>query len=238
MNKFKTPVVFYAAEGDPAAGAPPQLETPPSQPPAKLPDVEGMIQKAIDSVMKSQRVNGNQDEALIVFAAKALKEEKRAQDAESKIGKIPDEIQTELDTYKSFGSVEDLTARLEAAATLTTEKAQRELTDDFRKAAQVAGYDANALLEVIGTVPKSIIETVKKDGKDIEIAKVLSGDDDKTGKAFEDAMKEKFPTIHDSLLRSDGKTRNVPRMGVNEGEPNTDEQARKGQESLYSGSNF
>jgi len=210
-----TPVVFFEADGVPAGGASPQSEDKPSNPTKA--EIESVVQKTIQNVLNSQRVAGDTSAALEVLAAKALKEEKRAKDAEAKIGTIPEDVKAKLDAFEALGTVEDITKRLENATTLEAEKAQRELTDGFRKAAQVAGYDADALLEVIGQIPKSVIETIKKDGKDIQIAKVLSGDDDKDGKSFEESMKERFPKIHDSL-KADNKHRvQAPVMGVGSG---------------------
>lgn len=216
MNSYKKPVVFFTADGADAGGAQPQLETPPSQPPAKPVDVDSVVQKTIQSVLNSQRVGGDTSAALEVLAAKALKEEKRAQEAEAKIGQLPDDVKAQLEAYKSFGTVEELTAKIANAVTLETEKTQRILTDDFRKAATASGYDADALMEVIGQVPQTVIETVKKDGKDTQIAKVLL-EDGADGKSFEDSMKERFPTIHESLKANVKPKVIAPVMGVDNG---------------------
>lgn len=233
------PVVFYEAEGAAAGGAPPQSETPPSNTPTKT-EVESIVQRTIQSVMDSKRVNGDTSAALEVLAAKAIKEEKRAQEAEAKIGKIPDDVQAKLTAFEALGTVEELTKRLENATSLETEKAQRELTDQFRKAATVAGYDADALLEVIGEVPQSIVETVKQGDKEIQSAKVkVLSEGKEVDKAFADFITGRFPKIHESLKVDAKQTVTLPQMGVGgTAVANTEEKARTAQQSLYAGNNF
>lgn len=218
MFSYKTPVVFFEAEGAAAGGANPQSETPPSNPTPKPADVENIVQRTIQSVMDSKRVSGDTSAALEVLAAKALKEEARAKAAEAKLGIIPDDVKVLLDAYKALGTTEDLTKRLETATTLEVEKVQRELSDGFRKAAAIAGYDADAVMEVIGTVPESVIEKSSLNGKDTEAAKVkvlLDGKEELM--PFDDFMKSRFVKTHDSLKSVTQPRIVAPVMGINGG---------------------
>jgi len=237
LSRSPFPAVYFAADdgandaggsNEPPRAVPVVPATPitPSNPAAD-------IQRAVDSYLNSKRAGGDAMEALILATGDAHKQRQRAEAAEAKAGKIPDELQTELDEYRALGKVNELQAVKANEAALIADKTQRERTDGFRKAAQVAGYDADAVLEVIGEVPES--EIVK--AGEVETASLKIGDETKP---FGDFMAERFSRIHDSLKAQPQKPNRVmpPVMGVNSGPVNSEAEARKAQESLYSGNNF
>lgn len=240
-----SPVVFFNAEGAGAGGSTPPV-TPPVEPdkvePPKIDkaDIQGIVRQTIADVMGSKRVSGDTSQALEVLAARALKEEQRAKAAEAKIGVIPDDVKKTLGEYEELGKLDDIKKQLDELKALQTEKVTRERTDAFRKAATVAGYDPDAVLEVIGEVPEAQVDKVNADGKEVEKAavKVLLSDGKEELKPFDEFMKSRFARVHESLKANSKAQVKPPIMGVNGAGRNSEDDARKAQSLLYGSSNF
>lgn len=200
------------------------------------------LEKAVTDILA--RNNNSERDALAVSVGEAHRLRQRLETAESKVGKIPDDVQAELDAYRALGKSDELKARLETGDAATAANTKRVREDGFRKAATAAGYDADALLEVVGDTPETEVKPEKRDGKDVEVAywrvPVEGKEGETEAKAFSEIVAQRFPKTHEAMKAQQATStrKEAPIMGVQGAPVNTDEAARKSQESLYSSSNF
>jgi uncharacterized protein with PIN domain len=202
-------------------GTPAPPVTPPNpqpQPNNQNPPAPSALERAVADALA--RNGNNETETLRTLVGANHKLTQRAEAAEAKVGKLPDDVQGELDAYRAYGKPDELKARLEAGDSAVTANTQRERADAFRKAASAAGYDADALLEVIGDVPLAEVKPEKRDGKDVEVAywrvPVEGKEGETEAKSFSEIVAQRFPKTHEAMkAQQDASTRvQAPVMGV------------------------
>jgi uncharacterized protein with PIN domain len=202
-----------SGNGTPASPA--ANPNPQPQPNNQNPPAPSALERAVADALA--RNGNNESETIRTLVGQNHRLTQRAETAEAKIGKLPDDVQAELAAYRAYGKPDEIKARLEAGDTAVRANTQRERTDTFRKAAAAAGYDADALLEVIGDVPVVEVKTEKRDGKDVEVAFWQVQEGDKTeAKGFADIVAQRFPKTHEAMkAQQDASTRvQAPVMGV------------------------
>lgn len=207
-NRFSRnlyPAVFFEGDdganptgGDNAAAVadPPKPQQQTQQPSA--------LEKAVTDVLS--RNNNDSLATIRVLVGQNHRLEQRAVDAEGKVGKVPDEMQTELEAYRAIGKPDEITQWIEEGKAATSERDGMKREKTVREACELAGIDYSDFTSRKG-VDDWVFETKPEKGEDgktdIQVPYVTVKDEDGkeiTHKLAEHAFKA-FPT----LAKADGK---------------------------------
>jgi hypothetical protein len=235
------PAVFFEADdgGNPSGGNSPGNETPPKKADNQNPQPSALERAVTDLLARN---NNNSDEALRTLVGQNHKLLQRAELAESKVGKIPDDVQAELEAYRAHGKPDEIKTRLDAGDAAITERDSMAREKSVREACELAGIDYADLSTRKGVDDWMFEKKTEKaaDGKtDIEVAYVTAKDDkgqDVTKPLVEHAFNQ-FPTLAKAKQEAEGRRVNPAFSGTPADPRLADEAARKSQSNLYASSN-
>lgn len=160
------------------------------------------VQKLIDAITQSQRVQGNPDEAYRVFAGQIVKKDQRIAELEKNVISDADKarLQAADDLLQTYGvqNFDALKTRIEAGDTAAANLSQRDKSDTMRAACEAAGIDFNDFSTRKGVDDWSYeVKEQQRDGKPVKVPYVTVKDE--AGKDVTKPLAEHataaFPTL-------------------------------------------